>query len=329
MNEQGEYWRDLRTVLAVAEAGSLSAAARNLGISHATVFRHINQIEEKLAAKLFERGRDGYSLTAAGERLAALTGRFDQDLVGLERQILGQELEPAGLVRITTTDTLLINFLSPILVALQKRFPEIELEIDCSNEIVNLNRRDADIALRPSKEAGDNMIGRRLSDIAMAVYCHKSYAQQHLEDRVPEGSLAGSSGRSPAGLKDVPRDVPLTVPLAVLQQQVWVGPGEKLFYLPLARWLREKGLQPSVRTRHNSLLAVADAVRAGAGLAILPCFMADEDSSLLRLAGPLPELTGELWLLTHPDLRSVGRIRACMDFLAGELVQRRSLLEGQ
>ncbi|MCZ4279516.1 LysR family transcriptional regulator [Kiloniella laminariae] len=309
MNEQGEYWRDLRTVLAVAEEGSLSAAARNLGISHATVFRHINQIEEKLVVKLFERGREGYSLTAAGERLAALAGRFDQDLIGLERQIQGQEIEPAGLVRITTTDTLLINFLSPMLVALQQRFPEIELEIDCSNEIVNLNRRDADIALRPSKEAGDNMIGRRLSDIAMAIYCHKSYAQQHFQ------------GHILSDLKEIP--------LAILQQQIWVGPGEKLFYLPLARWLREQGFQPSVRSRHNSLLAVADAVRAGAGLAVLPCFMADEDDNLLRIARPLPELTGELWLLTHPDLRNVGRIRACMDFLAEEVTSRRSLLEGR
>ncbi|MFD2206098.1 LysR family transcriptional regulator [Kiloniella antarctica] len=305
MNVQGEYWRDLRTVLAVANAGSLSAAARELGISHPTVFRHVNQIEKKLEVKLFERNRDGYSLTPAGEAITGLVQTFDRDLVVLERQLLGEEIQPRGLVRITTTDTLLINFLSPILTDLQKCYPDIELEINCSNELVNLNRRDAEIAIRPSKASPDNMVGRKISNLNVGLYGTVK-EHSHLVDDTGE-------------LKD----------FSLLKEQNWVGPDESLAHLPIYKWLQEHGFYPRVRTRHNSLLAVADAVRNGAGVAVLPCFIASEDTRLLALKSPLTEFDNELWLLTHPDLRNVGRIRACMDFLGKAISEKRPLLEGR
>ena len=310
MNEQGEYWRDLRTVLAVARKGSLSAAARQLGISHATVFRHVNQIEAKLEVKLFERGRDGYNLTAAGEAMADLAEKFDSDLMVLERQLLGQELQPRGLVRITTTDTLLINFLSPIFTDLQKTYPEIELEINFSNELVNLNRRDADIAIRPSKDTPDNMVGRKLADIRVGIYGSVK-EHQYLLERQPGGALE-------IDFEGFDR----------LKGLNWIGPDESLAHLHIYKWLHDKGLYSRVRTKYNSLLAVADAVRNGGGVAVLPCFMAAIDPTLLALKSPLDGFDNELWLLTHPDLRKVGRIRACMDFLAKAISQKRPLLEG-
>ncbi len=304
MNEQGEYWRDLRTVLAVAQAGSLSGAARQLGISHATVFRHINHIEERLEAKLFERNRDGYVLTTAGEALTRRIEQFDQDLVVLERQILGQELQPRGLVRITTTDTLLINFLSPIFADLQRAYPDIELEIGCSNELVNLNKREAEIAIRPSKISPDNMVGRKLADIRVGIY-GRVQDHQYLLD----------------GAKEIEN-------LNKLREINWIGPDESLAHLRIYKWLQNNDLYGQVKTRYNSLLAVADAVRNGGGIAILPCFMAAIDPTLLALKAPLEGFDNELWLLTHPDLRKVGRIRACMDFLGTEIHKKRHLLEG-
>ncbi len=305
MNVQGEYWRDLRTVLAVARTGSLSSAARQLGISHATVFRHVNQIEAKLEVKLFERGRDGYSLTTAGEAVSELAEKFDRDLVVLERQLLGEELQPRGLVRITTTDTLLINFLSPIFADLQKAYPEIELEINCSNELVNLNRREAEIAIRPSKASPDNMVGRKLADIRVGIYGSVNEHQDLVEGR-----------------NVVPN-------LDRLRELNWIGPDESLAHHPINSWLQNNDLTSRVRTRHNSLLAAADAVRNGGGIAILPCFMAAIDPTLLALNAPLDGFDNELWLLTHPDLRKVGRIRACMDFLGQAISKKRSLLEGK
>ncbi|WP_120497137.1 LysR family transcriptional regulator [Kiloniella sp. EL199] len=305
MNEQGEYWRDLRTVLAVARSGSLSGAARQLGISHATVFRHINHIEEKLEVKLFERNRGGYCLTTAGESVTGLAEKFDQDLMVLERQILGEELQPRGLVRITTTDTLLINFLSPIFADLQKTYPEIELEIGCSNELVNLNKREAEIAIRPSKISPDNMVGRKMADIHVGVYGRVQDHQYLLENNRKVESLNKLTGLN------------------------WIGPDESLAHLRIYKWLQDNNLYAQVKTRYNSLLAVADAVRNGGGIAILPCFMAAIDPTLLALKAPLEEFDNELWLLTHPDLRKVGRIRACMDFLGTAIDKKRHLFEGQ
>ncbi len=305
MNEQGEYWRNLRTVLAVARSGSLSGAARQFGISHATAFRHINHIEGKLEVKLFERNRDGYGLTTAGEAVTRLAGKFDQDLVVLERQLLGQELQPRGLVRITTTDTLLINFLSPIFADLQKAYPEIELEIGCSNELVNLNKREAEIAIRPSKISPDNMVGRKMADIRVGIYGRRQDHQYLLEDKHEIENLEA------------------------LENLNWIGPDESLAHLRFYKWFQDNGLYGQVKTRYNSLLAVADAVRNGGGVAILPCFMAAIDPTLLALKAPLEGFDNELWLLTHPDLRKVGRIRACMDFLGTEIHKKRHLLEGR
>ncbi|WP_419905396.1 LysR family transcriptional regulator [Kiloniella sp.] len=304
MNEQGEYWRDLRTVLAVAQTGSLSAAARQLGISHATVFRHVNQIEVKLEVKLFERNREGYSLTPAGEEITELASKFDRDLVVLERKLLGQEIQPRGLVRITTTDTLLINFLSPIFADLQKCYPDIELEINCSNELVNLNRRDAEIAIRPSKASPDNMVGRKISNLSVGIYGTVKDHSNLLDDA---GKLRN---------------------FALLKSLNWIGPDESLAHLHIYKWLQRHELYPRVRTRHNSLLAVADAVRNGGGVAILPCFMAAIDPTLLALKRPLEDFDNEVWILTHPDLRNVGRIRVCMDFLNKAISEKREVLEG-
>ncbi|KLN59112.1 hypothetical protein WH96_19215 [Kiloniella spongiae] len=305
MNEQGEYWRDLRTVLAVARSGSLSGAARQLGTSHATVFRHINHIEEKLEVKLFERNRDGYGLTTAGEAVTKLAEKFDQDLVVLERQLLGEELQPRGVVRITTTDTLLINFLSPIFADLQKAYPDIELEIGCSNELVNLNKREAEIAIRPSKISPDNMVGRKMADIRVGIYGRVQDHQYLLKSN---------------------HEIEI---LAELKNLNWIGPDESLAHLRFYKWFQDNGLYAQVKTRYNSLLAVADAVRNGGGVAILPCFMAAIDPTLLALKAPLEGFDNELWLLTHPDLRKVGRIRVCMDFLSTAIGKKRNLLEGK
>ncbi|WP_085899767.1 LysR family transcriptional regulator [Kiloniella majae] len=304
MNVQGEYWRDLRTVLAVAQTGSLSSAARELGISHATVFRHINQIEKKLEVKLFERSRGGYSLTPAGEVIVERVERFDRDLLVLERKLLGEELQPKGVVRITTTDTMLINFLSPIFADLQRAYPEIELDINCSNELVSLNRRGAEIAIRPSRASPDNMVGRKLSDIRFGIYGSIGLHQKLLQGKKTIDELDG--------LKDCN----------------WIGPDESLAHLRIYKWLEKNGLYKQVKTRYNSLLAVADAVRNGGGVAILPCFMAGLDPTLLPLKAPLPGFDNELWLVTHPDLQKVGRIRVCMDFLTQAIVNKKILLEG-
>ncbi|MGM0559641.1 MAG: LysR family transcriptional regulator, partial [Pseudomonadota bacterium] len=158
MNEQKGRWDDLRVVRAIAEMGSLSGAGRRLGLSHATVFRRLGEIEARLGVRLFERARGGYSPTPAGEDLAATAGRVEAEVLEVERRLAGQDLRPAGSLRVTTTDTLLSGLLSPLFTEFRQAFPEIALEVSLSNNLFNLSRREADVAIRPVQDPPDTLV---------------------------------------------------------------------------------------------------------------------------------------------------------------------------
>lgn len=152
-------WDDLRIVLAVFREGTLSGAARRLGVTHSTVFGRLGAIEEQMGARLFERFRDGYVPTPAGETAAAAAARLEDQVLTLERRLSGQDLKPSGIVRITTTDTL-GTILMRHLPAMRAVHPEIQFEIAISNAMANLTRREAEIAIRPTPEPPEILVGR-------------------------------------------------------------------------------------------------------------------------------------------------------------------------
>lgn len=286
---------DLGLVLAIADAGSLTGAARRLGVDHSTAFRRLGALEGRLGVRLFERGRDGYGATAAGEAAIAAARRILAEVGALERRLMGEDLRPSGTVRVTTTDTLL-DFLAPLFAAFQAAHPEIAVEVVAANAFFTLTRRDADVAIRPAAEAPEALVGRRVATLATAIYAAPAYLARH------------------AG--------------AVLEDHDWVGPDDSLGHLGSAKWMRAHVPPERVVMRGNSLLALAAAARAGIGVAPLPCYLADPDPALVRVAAPLAEMASALWLLTHPDLRRVARVRAFLDFMAARLARARALLEG-
>lgn len=288
MNEQMLHWEDLRVVLAIAEAGSLSGAGRRLALSHATLFRRLNAIERRLGVALFERSRSGYAPTPAGEDLAATAARVEAEVLGAERRVVGRDLRLSGTIRLTTTDTLLMGLLSPVFADFRRAHPEIVLEVAVSNQLLNLSQRDADVAVRPSSAPPEHLVGRRVGTIAQAVYTRV--------DSKPNGD--------------------------------WVGPDRHLGYAALDAWMAVEGLDAHCRYRVDTLLGMLAAVRDGLGQAVLPCYLAEAEPGLSRVGEPLPELATELWLLTHPDLRRVARIRAFMAFVAEALEVRQALLAG-
>nr|WP_297459807.1 LysR family transcriptional regulator [uncultured Halomonas sp.] len=284
-------WDDLKTVMAIAEAGSLSGAARRLGVSHATVFRRLGNIEQRLGAKLFERSRAGYAPTPAGEDITVSAQRIEAEVLGVERRVIGQDLRPSGTVRVTTTDTLLAGLLSPIFAAFRLSHPEIFLEIAVSNQLFNLTKREADVAIRPSLTPPETLIGRRAGTIAQAIYGRADTAIFN------EGALD-------------------------LDTTDWVGADERLAYRALDAWMTDHGVDRYCRYRVDTLMGMLMAVRDGIGLAVLPCYLCDGDDRLARIGEPIPELATDLWLLTHPDLRRVARIRAFVDFVAQSVKER-------
>ena len=290
-------WDDLRIVLAIFREGTLSGAARRLGVTHSTVFRRLGAIEQQMGARLFERFRDGYVPTPAGETAAAAAARLEDEVLTLERWLSGQDLKPSGIVRIATTDTL-GTILTRYVSAMRAAHPEIQVEIAISNSMANLARREAEIAIRPTPEPPEILVGRRIADIAHAIYGSRAYLSRH-ED------------------KD-------------LSAHDWIAPDDALASTVIGRWIHENLHAPHITCRVDALPTLRDATLAGLGLALLPCYLGDPASGLRRLTPKtLAEPRSALWLLTHDDLRRTARIRATLDFLATAFASERALFEGR
>lgn len=287
-------WDDFRLVKAIAETRSLNGAAEMLALNHSTVFRRLGALEEALGARLFERSRNGYSTTSAGEDMVALAQRMGEEIDAFERKAAGRDEKPSGDLRVTTNDTFLVHLLTPIFASFADAYPEIRLDIVIGNQALNLSRRDADIAVRATAEPPETLVGRRISDIAWARYA---------PDR---------PGFDP-GAADAK----------------WVGFGDNLAGLWVARVLEEEVGQARIRYRVNTPLGLAEAVAAGIGMGMLPCFIGDQTPGIVRF-GPVEKNSGaSLWLLTHPDLRHAARVRAFMDHAGAELMKRRRALAGE
>lgn len=321
-------WNDLRLVVALGEAGTLKGAARRIGVDHSTAFRRLNALESRLGVRLFERARDGYSATVAGERCLVSASRVLDDLDALHRQLAGEDLRPSGTVRVTTTDTL-VDFLAPLIAEFRRLHDEIEVELVTDPAFFTLTHRDADIAIRPTLHAPENLAGRRIATIATAPYTSRTAHSARGETptragRTKHGNAAMQDGRAARrghGAR--------TLHSSDAGTHDWIGFDERLGHLASARWMRSHVDPARIRVRCNSLNAAAAMARAGVGWAALPCYLGDADEGLIRAAPPVAAMDSALWLLVHPDLRRVARIRAFLDFMADRLAARSAELEGR
>ena len=292
-------WDDFRLVKTIAETRGLAGAAERLGVNHSTVFRRLGQLEQDLGVKLFERHRTGYALTPAGEEMAQLAERMEEDVASFTRKLAGQTVTPAGELRVTTNDTLLAHLLTPLFARFCQQCPDIRLDTVLANQALNLSKRDADVAIRATDNPPETLVGRRVATIAWAIY-----------------------GRA----IDFPQ--PTDLDPGSLYNRPWVALGDNLAVLKAARFVRDRVPPERIVYKVNTVLGLTEAVEAGIGIGPLPCFIADARPSLVRLAPPNPDFSTGLWLLTHPDLRQSARVRAFLDFMAAEIVKKRPLIEG-
>ena len=287
---------DLQLAIAIGEAGTLVGAARRLGIDHSTAFRRLGALEANLGTRLFERSRTGYLPTAAGEAVIAAARLVDDEIADLERRLAGADLRPSGVLRVTITDSA-VELLTPLFAAFGAAHPQISLEVAISNQFFTLTRRDADLAIRPSLDVPQDLVARRIARVATALYAAPAYA--------------ASRRRLP------------------LESHAWLAPDDSLSHLASARWLRARVPPERVCYRASALVPLQVAARAGMGIAPLPCYLGARDAALVRLSAPMAEMDSTLWVLMHPDLRRVARIRAFLDFIVPQLDRLRPLLEGR
>lgn len=290
-------WDDLRFFLAVARAGRLTVAARRLGADHATVSRRISALESALKAKLFERRPQGYALTEHGERLLAKAETMETQALAVSSEIGGADLALSGTIRIGTPDGFGTTFLAPRMGALAGRYPDLEIQIVAMPRLLSLSKREADVAisLAPPKEG--KIVARKLTDYRLGLYATEAYLARH-------PTIVG------------PED---------LHAHEMIGYIDDLIFTPELDYLDEvsKGLRP--RLQSSNLVAQFQATLTGAGICVLPHFMAALEP---RLVAVLPErvaIVRSFWLILHADLKDVARIRATVDFLVREVRAARAL----
>jgi len=287
-------WGHLRFFLELARTGSLSSAARKTGVDRNTVARRVLALERELGLPLFERGPQGWTRTAAGDDLAALASRVEQDVFALARHADARDRALTGTVRLTTATHLAAHLLVPALPALRLLHPGLILEITADQRTYDLTRREADLALRLGRPRDAGLVMRKLSDVAYGLY----------------------ASRRPRAAR--PRTVDFS-------SDPFVGFDESLASAPQERWLARVAPERQVVFRCNSTASLISAARAGVGVAVLPRFVADQDPLLERLEGPEP-VAHELWLLVHGDLRRTPRVRAIIEWVDATVAASRPVL---
>ncbi len=281
-------WDDLKHFLAVARTGSLSDAARALKTSPATVSRRITTLESRLNARLFDRQQSGYTLTDSGQEIRHQAEEVEENILALERTALGRDLRIAGKVRVATTGDIAALVIAPHMAGFRNRFPELVLEIVASAEVVNLTRRDADIALRTVRPAHGDFTIRSVGSWNCALYAAKSYAEAR---------------NLKPGLTD----------LSSAEIITW---NEENAHLRGGPWFAEHAPNSAVAFTASARRIHHAACKAGIGVAILPCLAADSDPQLVRLLPPEQVISVDLWLVVHRDLAHTARVNIAMDFLA-------------
>lgn len=288
-------WDDLRLLQLIAGHGGLAKAAGAGGPSHATLFRRLRALEQRLDLRLFERLRGGYVPTRAGAELVELSRRMARELRVVTEGLRGREAWPGGLLRLSAADTWMQELLPPLLASYQAK-NQVQLQVRSGNALLDVQQGETDVALRSGGPPPEPLVGRRLAKVEATVYASRQ--------------LGGVSDKT-------------------LDLHPWVGVDDDLAHLASARWLEAEGLGRQVAVRTNSLTHVRQLVRAGMGLGALPCYLGDADPALRRVFDPPREWRSELWLLTRVELRQVPRVKRLFEHLYEGTRPLLPLIEGR
>lgn len=288
MNARTQYRlnaMDLETVLSLVRAGTLAGAGERLGVDPSTIFRSVQRIERGLGQRLFERSRSGYLPT---EQAQVLAGHAEEMEAQLESARSAAQLQPeqvSGVVRLTTTDTILHGLVAPALKELKVAHPLLTFELHSGNELASLTRRDADIAVRATKRPPQHLVGKHIGPIRVALYAAKKGPVKRFE-------------QVQAGKAD------------------WIAPDDALPDHPSVVWRKKQFPKVAPTYRVNSILTVMELTALGLGVGLLPVFLAQGRADLTALTPALDECQTELWLLTHPESRHLRRVSTVYGLLA-------------
>jgi DNA-binding transcriptional LysR family regulator len=286
-------WTLVKSFLAVLDAGSLMGAARRTGAQQPTLSRHISELEAQLGAPLFERTGRGVSPTAAALAIAASARQMQQSAEALARSLAGQRDQALGTVRISASMVAAAYLLPPLLADLKRQEPGIQLELIASNQLSNLLRREADIAVRMLRPEQSSLIARKLGNLGIGAYAHESYLKR-----------AGT-----------PREA------ADLLQHSLIGYATDP---QIERGFAAQGLplkRDNFAIRTDDQVAYGMLVAAGAGIGFLAHYNTRQWPKVRRVLPQLPIPDLPCWLAVHREIRSNKVVRRVYDYLAQALPQ--------
>ena len=286
-------WELYRSFLGVLKEGSLSGAARALGITQPTAGRHIAALEEALGVVLFTRSQVGLMPTEIALALRPYAEAMESTAASLERTATSQGEGVRGVVRVSASDVIGVEVLPPVIARLREQHPDLKVELVLTDRIHDLLRREADIAVRMMRPEQGQLVARRIGRIELGLYARKDYLNRHGEPR----NLGDLSTHCVIGY-----DQP------------------SAFVRKAGKFLRSYSRDTfSLRTDNN--LAQLALIRCGAGIGVCQVPIARRDDALIRVLAKHFSLHLETWVTMHEDLRNSPRCRATFDALVGGLQQ--------
>lgn len=285
-------WDDLKYFLAVARTGTLRGGADSIKVNHTTLTRRLSVMEARVGSRLFDRSKQGLVLTQLGEDLMPHAERVEAEMTAASRVIVGRDAQPSGTVYITLPHGLAMTSLMDDFTAFADLYPDIILNMNFTNDIRDLTRREADVSLRVANEVTDDVVGRKLVQLSQAAYCTRDYAER-VTDNAGDGlHLIG-----------------------------WHEPEEAI----TADWVKNSYYpKATLKHRASELVPLITLAASGLGMAYLACNLGDRHPNLIRAPFQKPMPYRSIWLLLHRDLKNTARVRLFVDFLAERVQNRRN-----
>lgn len=292
----GFDWNDLQSFLAVARSGRLTLAASRLQIDHTTLSRRLTGLEHAMRAKLFDRSPTGYTLTDQGRRLLPTAEEMERLAIAAQEAVGGSAATIEGTVRIGAPEGFGSYFLAPRIGRLKALHPGLLVQLVAATAVFSLSKRDADVVVSVSRPPAGRLVVSKLTDYDLALYAAPAYLDAHAPIRTT-GDLSGHSFVS------------------------YIG---ELLHFPELNFLQHVAPEGATSVESSNLLAQLRATLAGAGLCVLPAFLAHEEQGLVRVLADEVSLTRSLWLIVHQDLAELARIKAVVRFIKDEVAATRS-----
>jgi DNA-binding transcriptional LysR family regulator len=292
-------WNDLRHFLAVARHGSTLSAAKALNLSQSTVHRRLAELERRIGRNVVIRHATGYRLTELGNELRPWAEQVEKAIVSFERCLVAANDTPTGSIRVTCSESIGYRLMqSPLLDTFHDRHPGLRVELIMSDHFLDIAKGEADVAIRAGVPNEETLVGRKIADVPWALYCSRAYLDRYGRVERAEDIAGHSVIEFDGDIRDH----------------------------HAAKWLRSVAPTARVVARSDTVPGLLMSVKSGAGLAPLPMPLAVRETDLVAVLGPVPGLYSPIYLLTHPDIRHMPRIRTLFDFIIAEIDNVRPVL---